>query len=132
MFMKKKTPQECIQTIEDLEIWSNQSNNEAQIWALFLSYSITRLFSQNSCSGGQSVEHESARFGIAVMTHGAKVCRSLYAPLPTLSSDLYICSEFTTCEILSVNNTEEDTAGGKQHNRVWNEGPEETQKVLKM
>lgn len=131
MFMKKKPPHECIQTIEDLEIWSNQSNNEAQIWALFLSYSITSLFFSKQLLWW-SVEHESARFGIAVMTHGAKVCRSLYAPLPTLSSDLYICSEFTTCEILSVNNTEEDTAGGKQHNRVWNEGPEETQKVLKM
>lgn len=74
-----------------------------------------------------SVKNESTRFGIAVITHGAKVCRSLYAPLPTLSSDLYICSEFTTCEILSVNNTEQDTAGGKQHNRVWYEGPGETQ-----
>lgn len=59
-----------------------------------------------------------ARFGIAVMTPGVKVCRSRYDPPSAVQSfDLFICSEFTACEIVSVNSTEWDvvqsSAGGQ-------------------
>lgn len=51
------------------------------------------------------------------MTPVVKVCRSRYDPPSAVRPfDLFICSKFTACEIVSVNSTERDgvqsNAGG--------------------
>lgn len=68
-------------------------------------YSDTFLLLSPPSSSSHQWLSGSAAFGIAPVTPGTKVCRSRHGPpwAHSALSDLYICSEFTACEILSVN-----------------------------
>lgn len=66
--------------------------------------------------------NNSAGFGIVPVTSGAKVCKSRHGPPQAHRAlcDLYICSEFTACEIVSVNSMRwertENQGGGSWRN----------------